>query len=125
MSGHWIIAPVILPAMLAPLMALAMRHDLVLQRVFALAGSLSLLGIAVGLTATAFTGEIAVYELGDWPAPFGIVLVLDRLAALMLLLTAILGVTVTLHAIGTGWDRRGWHFHALLMFQTMGSTGRS
>ena len=33
-----------------------------------------------------------VYRLGDWPAPFGIVLVVDRLSALMLLLTSILAV---------------------------------
>jgi multicomponent K+:H+ antiporter subunit D len=34
---------------------------------------------------------LRVYALGDWPAPFGIVLVVDRLAAAMTLLTAILG----------------------------------
>jgi hypothetical protein len=33
-------------------------------------------------------GAPAVYRLGDWPAPFGIVLVIDRLSALMLVLTS-------------------------------------
>ena len=33
-----------------------------------------------------------VYLLGNWPAPFGIVLVLDRLAALMLALTAVIAL---------------------------------
>ena len=37
-------------------------------------------------------GHVGVYRLGDWPAPFGIVLVLDRLSALMLLLTSILAL---------------------------------
>jgi formate hydrogenlyase subunit 3/multisubunit Na+/H+ antiporter MnhD subunit len=32
-------------------------------------------------------GSIGVYLPGNWPCPFGIVLVLDRLSALMLLLT--------------------------------------
>jgi multicomponent K+:H+ antiporter subunit D len=48
-----------------------------------------------------------VYELGNWPAPFGIVMVLDRLSALMVLLTAVLALGVLLYAIGTGWDRAG------------------
>jgi multicomponent K+:H+ antiporter subunit D len=40
-----------------------------------------------GLVWRAASGELLVYELGEWPAPFGIVLVVDRLSALMVLLT--------------------------------------
>jgi multicomponent K+:H+ antiporter subunit D len=52
-------------------------------------------------------GETHVYRLGDWPAPFGIVLVLDRLSALMVLLTAILALIVLIHAIATDGTRAG------------------
>lgn len=121
--SHWIIAPIVLPALLAPILAFAMRHDRVLQRSFGLAGTVLLLMLAVGLAIHAFSGQITVYRLGDWPAPFGIVLVLDRLAAVMLLLTAVLGLAVQLYAIGSGWDKRGWHFHALFQFQLMGVNG--
>ena len=31
--SHWIIAPVVLPAMMAPLIGYVMRHDIVLARV--------------------------------------------------------------------------------------------
>ena len=120
---HWIVAPVILPALLAPIMAMAMRHDLLLQRVFGLAGQVALLGIALWLGVQAYSGEIAIYELGAWRAPFGIVLVLDRLSATMLMLGAALAVAVTLYAIGSDWDRRAWHFHALFAFQMMGVNG--
>src|SRR3546814_1100543 len=34
----------------------------------------------------------AVYRIGDWPARFGIVLVVDRLSALMLLLASVLAL---------------------------------
>jgi multicomponent K+:H+ antiporter subunit D len=51
-------------------------------------------------------GTTHVYRLGDWPAPFGIVLVLDRLSALMVLLTSTLALIVLIHAIATGWDAR-------------------
>ncbi len=120
---HWIVAPVVLPALLAPIMAMAMRHDLLLQRTFGLAGHVALLMIATWLAINASDGTIRIYELGAWRAPFGIVLVLDRLSATMLLLTAVLGVIVTLYAIGSGWDRRGWHFHSLFAFQMMGVNG--
>jgi len=121
--NHWIIAPVVLPAILAAVMTLSMRHHPSLQRVFSVAGCAALLAIALGLTVQAAGGGIGVYELGNWPAPFGIVLVLDRLSAVMLLVTAVLALVVLLYAIGTGWDQRGRNFHALWQFQLMGICG--
>jgi multicomponent K+:H+ antiporter subunit D len=123
MMHHWIIVPVALPAILAPLIILTMRYDLTLQRIFALAGTLALLAVAVALMWSATANPAEVYLLGNWPAPFGIVLVLDRLSALMLLLTAALGLAVQLYAIATDWDARGRHFHALFLFQMMGING--
>lgn len=123
MMHHWIIVPVALPAILAPLIILTMRYDLTLQRVFALAGTLALLAVAVTLMWSATTNPAEAYRLGNWPAPFGIVLVLDRLSALMLVLTALLALAVQLYAIATDWDARGRHFHALFLFQLMGING--
>jgi multicomponent K+:H+ antiporter subunit D len=121
--NHWIIAPVILPAMLAPFIVLVMRHDLSLQRIFSTTGTVVLAAIALVLLYTAANNPPEVYYLGNWPAPFGIVLVLDRLSAMMIALTAILALLVQLYAIGTGWDARGNHFHALFQFQLMGLCG--
>ncbi|TFL18898.1 monovalent cation/H+ antiporter subunit D [Jannaschia formosa] len=120
---HWIILPVVLPALLAPIIGFVMRHDIVLARVASVAGAVLLLGVALGLTVLAADGTTHVYRLGNWPAPFGIVLVLDRLSALMVLLTAVLALIVLIHAIATGWDARGRHFHALYHFQLMGICG--
>ena len=66
---------------------------------------------------------VAVYLLGNWPAPFGIVLVLDRLSALMLVLTARprpRGAGLLARRAGTA---PGLHFHALFQFQLMGLNG--
>ena len=120
--NHWIIVPVVLPALVAPFIVLVARHDMVLQRVFGIASTVALLVVALGLYALASDGMTRPYELGDWPAPFGIVLVVDRLSALMLLLTASLAVVVAVYA-AQGWDRRGRHFHALFQFQLMGVNG--
>ncbi|WP_299965125.1 monovalent cation/H+ antiporter subunit D [uncultured Roseobacter sp.] len=120
---HWIVAPVILPALLAPFIVLAARYHIGIQRVFSVAGVLALIGIALGLALQASDGTITLYQLGDWAAPFGIVLVADRLSTLMVLLTAVLSLFVLLYAIGSEWDNRGRHFHALFQFQIMGIMG--
>ena len=123
MMSHWIIAPVLIPAIMGALIVLIMRNDLLLQRVFSLAASLGLLATSVTLLISTSQSVPEVYLLGDWPAPFGIVLVLDRLSALMVTLTGVLAVIVQLYAIGSGWDARGRHFHALFQFQLMGICG--
>jgi multicomponent K+:H+ antiporter subunit D len=91
-------------------------------RRLAMASVLGGLLMAVGLVRHASGGELLVYQLGEWPAPFGIVMVLDRLSALMVLLTYLVAVPVLWYATG-GWDGRGRHFHALFQFQLMGLCG--
>ena len=120
---HWIVTPVVLPAMLAAVLVLVTRYHPVLARTFSLAGVVALFAIALGLFWRASTGAVDIYQLGHWPAPFGIVLVADRLSTLMVLLTATLAAPVLLYAIGSGWDKRGRHFHALYQFQLMGIMG--
>src|SRR6185437_17049733 len=66
--------------------------------------------------------SVHVYRLGDWPAPFGIVLVLDRLSALMLALTSVLALATAVFSLAR-WDRAGAHFHSLFQIQLMGING--
>ena len=120
---HLLIAPVLLPALLGAVMVLMLRDRLQAQRALSVAGAVALLGLALGLNALALDDGIRVYRLGNWAAPFGIVLVLDRLAGLMLLLTAVLALAVLVYAMASGWDRRGKHFHPLWQFQLMGICG--
>src|SRR3546814_18313062 len=42
---------------------------------------------------------------------------------MMLLLTSLLALAVLCHAVLTGLDRRGWHFHPLFQFQLLGLNG--
>lgn len=121
--NHLVVAPIVLTAFMAGLIVLAFRHHLMPQRVFSVAGVVLLLGLALWQALEASTDKISVYAMSDWPAPFGIVLVLDRLSALMVLLTSALALPVVLYAIGSGWDTRGPHFHALFHFQLMGILG--
>ena len=83
-----------------------------------------LLGLftAINYLIFASSGQISVYNLGEWAAPFGIVLVLDQLSALMLVLTYGLAVPVMWFA-SKEWDERGRYFHAMCHFLLMGLTG--
>ncbi len=87
---HMMILPVILPAMVAAFLVIALRHHLKGQRIVSIAVTLLLTGVAAILFAQASDGTVRAYRLGDWPAPYGITLVLDRLSATLLLLTAAL-----------------------------------
>jgi len=120
--NHWIVVPVVLPAVVAALIVLSLRRNIAIERIFSLFATACLLGVSVGLLYAASSGPPQSYELGNWPAPFGIVLVLDRLSALMMTLTAVLALAVLIYA-ACGWDRRGRHFHALFQFQLMGLNG--
>mgnify|MGYP002778222668 CR=1 FL=1 len=123
LADHLPILPVAIPALAAPFALLAMRRRRVLALGIALVSSLAQLACALALMARVADGTILAYALGDWPAPFGIVLVADRLAALMLVLVAALALIALLHAVLTRADRKGWHFHPLFQFQLMGLNG--
>jgi multicomponent K+:H+ antiporter subunit D len=85
--------------------------------------SVALFGVLAALLVQRVAGgEILVYRVGEWPAPFGIALVVDRLGALMVALTAAVALPVLLYASG-GWDSHGRHFHAIFQFQLMGLAG--
>ena len=73
--NHWIIIPVVLPAIIAPVLAMATRFDIVLARACSVAATAALLFVSVGLMMSASEGGGEVYQLGNWVAPYGIVLV--------------------------------------------------
>lgn len=93
----------------------------VVSTLLQLGSAIALLALAGGAHGIWPTG-IGVYLPGDWPAPFGIVLVVDRLAAVMLTLTATLGLATLIYSLAR-WDRAGVHFHSLFQFLLMGLNG--
>ena len=84
----------------------------------------SILGLATAILylISASSGQISVYNLGEWAAPFGIVLVLDQLSALMVVLTYALATAILWYA-SHEWDTRGRYFHAMFHFLLMGLCG--
>jgi multicomponent K+:H+ antiporter subunit D len=120
--NHWIIFPILLPLLTSVLLLLGSRRGLAFQRTLCLISTATLLALASALLVQAAAGDYQSYRLGNWPAPFGIVLVLDRLSALMLVLTALVAWFSLLYAV-RGVDAQGSYFHALFQFQLLGLNG--
>ncbi|QRK82352.1 monovalent cation/H+ antiporter subunit D [Pseudomonas granadensis] len=123
---HLIAAPILLPLLTAALMLMLGERHRPLKAKINLFSCLLGLFISVMLLqwtqTTGVPGSIGVYLPGNWQAPFGIVLVIDRLSALMLVLTGIIGVSALLFAMAR-WDGAGSSFHALFQIQLMGLYG--
>jgi len=121
-ASHLVIVPVLLPLVAGALM-LPLS-----ERRHALKGAISIISASLLLACTILlamrVGEplTYVYSVGDWPARFGIVLVADQLSALMVLLSATLGVSAVLFSFA-GWDKAGAHFHSLVQFLLAGLNG--
>ena len=120
--NHWIIVPVVLPLMCGALLVLLAGRAPALTARISIVATMALLCVTIALLIQADGGEVDAYLLGNWRAPFGISLVLDRLSALMLVLAAGVALVALIYARG-GDDQRSPHFHALFQFQLMGLNG--
>lgn len=122
MIAHLVTFPVVVPLATAALLIALPVERLPWQRLLSIAACVVQLAVAAALVAASATGEVRIYALGGWPAPFGIVLVADRLAALMVMITAIVAVAAVVYA-AAGWDARGRFFHPLIQFLLVGLNG--
>ncbi|GHB00168.1 monovalent cation/H+ antiporter subunit D [Modicisalibacter luteus] len=122
MMQHLIILPIVLPLFTGLFMLLSRNGATRSRRILALA-STSLLVVAGALQVIQSGDDVVrYYALGDWQPPFGIILVLDRLSAMMVLLTAILALGSVIYACA-GDDEQGSNFHGLFQLQLMGVNG--
>jgi len=120
---HLVIFPVLIPFFVAvALLFPSLSNSLDKQRVLTIAANILMVVVAVVLLLKVKDQGIQVYALGDWSAPFGIVLMADAFSVLMVCLSAILGLAVTMYA-SAGEDKSGAFFHPLIMFQLMGING--
>ncbi|MBS3805438.1 MAG: monovalent cation/H+ antiporter subunit D [Oleiphilaceae bacterium] len=120
--NHLMILPILIPLIAGASLLLAYRYSTGRQRSISVTSTFLLAVLGGWALITAGSGDYHLYLAGDWPAPFGIVLVLDRLSAVMLALTSGLALFCVLYAC-RGIDRQGAHFHALFQFQLAGING--
>lgn len=126
LADHLMIAPVVLPLFAgAVMLALGGERRRNINAAINVVATFAILAIAIVLLVAADAapgGVSGVYRLGNWPAPFAIVLVADRLSALMLLLASLLAAAAVVFSLAR-WHRVGVLFHPLFQFLLMGING--
>lgn len=119
--NHLIIVPILLPLFAAGVMLLLDEKQHMIKAFLSLTVVLGLVVTSFHLMTLSVNGP-SVYLLGNWKAPFGIVLVSDLLSSVMLLVTAVLGLFSQLFSFAR-WDRAGPRFQALFMLLLVGVNG--
>ena len=126
---HLVAVPILVPMLTAALMLLLgeqrRRAKATLSVISGLIGLIAALALLRWVNAEdtgGGAGSIGVYLPGNWRAPFGIVLVADRLSTLMVALTGVIAFAASIYSTSR-WDRAGVHFHPLLQLQLMGLNG--
>jgi multicomponent K+:H+ antiporter subunit D len=127
-SRHLLVLPILLPLVTGAALLLVDETRRTLKALVNFASTLLLLFVTLALMRIADTAPAEgaalswSYAVSGWPAPFAIVLVLDRLAALMLVLTSVLALASLTFSMAR-WHRAGPHFHTLFQFLLMGLGG--
>ncbi|MGF1485090.1 MAG: Na+/H+ antiporter subunit D [Opitutales bacterium] len=115
--------PIALP-LLTAIACLFARRSVGLQRALTMSGSVLQLVAAIVLLLEVNGEGIQVLVFGGWPAPQGIVVVADLFSAIMVLITALMGLTVGLYALGSiSSDHEKHFFHPLYQFLLLGVNG--
>lgn len=115
----WLLAlPIILPFLTA-ILAFLLRNSGAMARWVSIAGCAALLAASILLMTAVWEHGVVAAQMGNWPAPFGITLVADLLSAVMVVITAIIGLAVAIYALADIDRHReslGYHalFHILL-----------
>lgn len=129
--SHIVIAPILVPLITGAILLFIDERKRNTKAAISFISTLVLLAVSIGLfievnstvnTEIAAIISTGVYLLGNWPAPFGIVLVADRLSGLMVLLVSLLAIPSLVYSLAK-WHRSGAHFHSLFHLMLMGVNG--
>ncbi|BBN80876.1 monovalent cation/H+ antiporter subunit D [Pseudoalteromonas sp. A25] len=123
MIQHLTSLPILLPMLAGVILLMPpCGKSLPIRRVASVIFSSITLIASLALLANVKSNGTQVYAIGDWSAPFGIVMVADPLSVLLVSLTAFLGLACALYACA-GDDAKGAFFHPLLHFLILGVNG--
>lgn len=121
--NHLPIVPILLPLIAGSVLLLSAGWSAMARQAFSLASVVGQLAVAIVLFAAVADGPILAYALGGWTPPYGIVLVVDRLAATLLVLTGIVACASLAYAMARDAESAVPRFHALFQFQLLGIQG--
>lgn len=122
-TANYILLPILLP-LLSAIVLMFLWSQPKMQRRLSLVLHVAQLLAAVWLFSRVFDGSILVLQAGNWMAPYGITYVADAFSGLMVLLTAISGLSVGIFSSASVKSSRGaFGFFPLVQFLLMGLNG--
>jgi multicomponent K+:H+ antiporter subunit D len=121
---HLSILPIILPLLAGAVLALIDDKHHTIKLAINIVATLTLVAVSLLLLARVGVGTalVSTYRLGNWPVPYGIVLMVDRLSAVMVVLTSVLALAAIIFSAAR-WHRAGQHFNSLFQLLLMGING--
>jgi multicomponent Na+:H+ antiporter subunit D len=123
MTQQVVVAPM-LAALATAVLTLVTRRSTRVSAAVSVAGVLTYAAAVAALVAAVYPDRTLAYQLGEWPAPFGISVVADALSAFMLSFTAVLAVGSLVFAVRYVDDYgQRVSFHPLFHFMLVGVTG--
>ena len=120
---HTPILPVILPLIVAFIILIIKKYGFKSQQIISLLSVFALIIISIYAFIKTSSQGVIVYSLGNWEAPFGIVLVLDQFSILMVMITSLLAFGALWYAMSEDIDKKGAYFHPLFQLQLFGING--
>ena len=118
-----IILPLTIPLITA-MITLLFWNQRRYQRMVSIAGTAAHMVATLILLISVWDRGIQAVQIGNWPAPFGITLVVDLLSAIMLAVTGLIGMMVAIYALGNiDAHREAFGYHPLFQVLIMGISG--
>ncbi len=115
--------PILIPLLTAAVSLLAWRRRTV-QRRLGVVGMAALFAATVALLLHVRADGVQAIQIGSWPAPYGITLVADLLAAIMVLLAGLVGLAVAVYSVRSmDWQREAFGYYPLLHVLLAGVCG--
>ncbi|MGI6534052.1 MAG: Na+/H+ antiporter subunit D [Peptococcia bacterium] len=121
--NNTIVLPIVIPIIAGMVMVIC-KNMIKLQRYLSIAVTLSIGAVAAFLLEQIKREGVQTLYLGGWEAPFGITLVADMFAVLLVLTTALITFCCLCYAFSSiGADREQHYFYPLTLFLMAGVNG--
>jgi len=123
MTTSLVIAPVLV-ALVTAITCIFVRFDPRVQRACSIIGVVGYSAAVFALLARIWPANTLAYQLGDWPAPYGITLVADPLSGFLLALTAVVAPLTLIYSVRhLNPPGQRVSYHTLFHFLLVGATG--
>lgn len=123
MSHNIVVVPLLIPLVTGIMLVFANRSTSLSRWISGASGIISVL-VSAFLVHKVHTSGILALHVGGWTAPFGITLVADMYAALLVLVTMVIGAAVIFYSFSTISEAREKHYYyAFIQFLLAGVTG--